>query len=130
MDKNLDNTIIVEFGAGKGGLTEEINKKNKDKNVYILLERSGVRFKKENKKQNNNFNSIRFKTDIINFNLNYIDNLDKITKEEKQKKLLEEKGYNIIGIAKHICGCAFDISLTSIFNYSQQEKIKGLVMAT
>ena len=130
MDKNLDNTIIVEFGAGKGGLTEEINKKNKDKNVYILLERSGVRFKKENKKQNNNFNSIRFKTDIINFNLNYIDNLDKIIKKEGQKKIFEQKGYNIIGVAKHICGCAFDISLTSLFNYEKQDKIKGLVMAT
>ena len=130
MDKNLDNTIIVEFGAGKGGLTEEINKKNKDKNVYILLERSGVRFKKENKKQNNNFNSIRFKTDIINFNLNYIDNLDKIIKKEEQKKIFEQKGYNIIGVAKHICGCALDISLTSLFNYEKQDKIKGLVMAT
>ena len=128
MDKNSENTIVVEFGAGKGGLSEEINKENNDKAVYILLERSGVRFKKENKKEK--CHSIRFKTDIINFNLNYIDNLDKITKEEKQKKLLEEKGYNIIGIAKHICGCAFDISLTSIFNYTHQEKIKGLVMAT
>ena len=128
MDKNSENTIVVEFGAGKGGLSEEINKENNDKAIYILLERSGVRFKKENKNQK--YNSIRFKTDIINFNLNYIDNIDKITKEEKQKKLLEEKGYNIIGIAKHICGCAFDISLTALFNYAHQERIKGLVMAT
>lgn len=128
MNKDSENIIVVEFGAGKGGLSEAINKENNDKAIYILLERAGVRFKKENKNQK--YHSIRFKTDIINFNLNYIDNLDKITKEEKQKKLLEEKGYNIIGIAKHICGCAFDISLTSIFNYSQQEKIKGLVMAT
>ena len=128
MNKDSENIIVVEFGAGKGGLSEAINKENNDKAIYILLERAGVRFKKENKNQK--YHSIRFKTDIINFNLNYIDNLDKITKEEKQKKLLEEKGYNIIGTAKHICGCAFDISLTSIFNYSQQEKIKGLVMAT
>ena len=128
MDKDSENTIVVEFGAGKGGLSEEINKENNDKAIYILLERSGVRFKKENKNQK--YNSIRFKTDIINFNLNYIDNIDKITKEEKQKKLLEEKGYNIIGIAKHICGCAFDISLTALFNYAHQERIKGLVMAT
>ena len=128
MDKNSENTIVVEFGAGKGGLSEEINKENNDKAIYILLERSGVRFKKENKNQK--YNSIRFKTDIINFNFNYIDNIDKITKEEKQKKLLEEKGYNIIGIAKHICGCAFDISLTALFNYAHQERIKGLVMAT
>ena len=128
MDKNSENTIVVEFGAGKGGLSEEINKENNDKAIYVLLERSGVRFKKENK--NEKYNSTRFKTDIIDFNLNYIDNLDKIVKEEKQKKLLEEKGYNIIGIAKHICGCAFDISLTSVFNYTHQERIKGLVMAT
>ena len=128
MDKNSENTIVVEFGAGKGGLSKEINKENNDKAIYVLLERSGVRFKKENK--NEKYNSTRFKTDIIDFNLNYIDNLDKIVKEEKQKKLLEEKGYNIIGIAKHICGCAFDISLTSLFNYTHQERIKGLVMAT
>ena len=128
MEKNSENTIVVEFGAGKGGLSEEINKENDDKAIYILLERAGVRFKKENKNQKDH--SIRYKTDIINFNLNYIDNIDKITKEEKQKKLLEEKGYNIVGIAKHICGCAFDLSLTSIFNYEHQERIKGLVMAT
>ena len=128
MDKDSENTIVIEFGAGKGGLSEEINKENNDKSIYILLERSGVRFKKENKKQK--YNSIRFKTDIINFNLNYIDNLDKITKEDNQRKLLQQKGYNIIGIAKHICGCAFDISLTALFNYLHQERIKGLVMAT
>ena len=128
MEKNSENTILVEFGAGKGGLSEEINKENNDKAIYILLERSGVRFKKENKNQKDH--SIRYKTDIINFNLNYIDNIDKIAKEEKQKKLLEEKGYKIIGIAKHICGCAFDLSLTSLFNYEHQERIKGLVMAT
>ena len=128
MDKNSENTMVIEFGAGKGGLSEEINKENNDKSIYILLERSGVRFKKENKKEK--YNSIRFKTDIINFNLNYIDNLGKIIKKESQKKLLEEKGYNIIGIAKHICGCAFDISLTALFNYVHQERIKGLVMAT
>ena len=92
------------------------------------MERSGVRFKKENKNQKDH--SIRYKTDIIDFNLNYIDNIDKITKEEKQKKILEEKGYNIIGIAKHICGCAFDLSLTALFNYEHQERIKGIVMAT
>ena len=128
MEKNSENSILVEFGAGKGGLSEEINKENNDKAIYILLERAGVRFKKENKNQKDH--SIRYKTDIIDFNLNYIDNIDKITKEEKQKKLLEEKGYNIIGIAKHICGCAFDLSLTAIFNYEHQERIKGLVMAT
>ena len=128
MEKNSENTIVVEFGAGKGGLSEEINKENDDKAIYILLERAGVRFKKENKNQKDH--SIRYKTDIINFNLNYIDNIDKITKEEKQKKLLKEKGYSIVGIAKHICGCAFDLSLTSIFNYEHQERIKGLVMAT
>ena len=128
IEKNSENSILVEFGAGKGGLSEEINKENNDKAIYILLERSGVRFKKENKNQKDH--SFRYKTDIIDFNLNYIDNIDKITKEEKQKKMLEEKGYNVIGIAKHICGCAFDLSLTAIFNYEHQERIKGLVMAT
>ena len=47
MDKDSENTIVVEFGAGKGGLSEEINKENNDRSIYVLLERAGVRFKKE-----------------------------------------------------------------------------------
>ena len=36
MDKNSENTMVIEFGAGKGGLSEEINKENNDKSIYIF----------------------------------------------------------------------------------------------
>ena len=46
----------------------EINKINNEKSVIILLERKGgLRYKKEKKRKN----MIRYKTDIIDFDLNY-----------------------------------------------------------
>ncbi len=33
-------------------------------------------------------------------------------------------------MAKHICGCAFDLSLACVLNYSKSEKIKALTIAT
>ena len=130
MNFDSENFYIVEFGAGKGGLSEEISKINENKSMYILLERAGLRFKKENKNKNKNDHTIRYRTDIIDFNLNYIDNINEVIKDEKQKNNFIKNGYYIIGIAKHICGCAFDLSLSSLFNYEHQEKIKGIVMAT
>ena len=132
MDVNSENFYIVEFGAGKGGLSEEISKINENKSMYILLERAGLRFKKENKNRNEHTinHTIRYRTDIIDFNLNYIDNINEVIKEEKQKNNFIKNGYNILAIAKHICGCAFDLSLSCLFNYEHQERIKGIVMAT
>ena len=126
MEINTDNCIIIEFGAGKGGLSEEINKINNEKSVIILLERKGgLRYKKEKKKKN----MIRYKTDIIDFDLNYLNKIEEIPAEKNTIEKLKESFY-LIGIAKHICGCAFDLSLTCLFNYTNFEKIKGLCMAT
>jgi tRNA:m4X modification enzyme len=44
----LDNkNIFIEFGAGKGGLSYYINTLNNDNSIHILLEREGVRYKKD-----------------------------------------------------------------------------------
>lgn len=44
----LDNkNIFIEFGAGKGGLSYYINTLNNDNSIHILLERDGVRYKKD-----------------------------------------------------------------------------------
>jgi hypothetical protein len=39
--------VYIEFGAGRGGLSEYIGKMLNHKSVHILLEREGVRFKKD-----------------------------------------------------------------------------------
>ena len=49
----LSNDIIyVEFGAGKGGLSDKINSYKKGETIHILLEREGVRNKKDKSNEN------------------------------------------------------------------------------
>jgi tRNA:m4X modification enzyme len=43
---------------------------------------------------------------------------------------LEKNNFNILGVAKHICGCAFDLSLTCLNNYIKKERVKAICMAT
>lgn len=127
-EKELDEKgcLVIEFGAGKGKLSYQIHKSTNDKAINILLEREGMRYKNEKKQ----INMVRFRIDIIHFNMNYIDSINEMPFEAETKPFLLSKGYNIIGVAKHICGCAFDLSLTCMMNYSHIERIKGLCMAT
>ncbi len=39
--------VYIEFGAGKGGLSHYINSLTKDNSVHILLEREGIRYKRD-----------------------------------------------------------------------------------
>lgn len=43
---NLNN-VFIEFGAGRGGLSDYIGKMMDYKSLHILLEREGVRYKKD-----------------------------------------------------------------------------------
>ncbi len=38
--------------------------------------------------------------------------------------------YKLVGVAKHICGCALDLSLRCLYNYSNKEKVQAVSMAT
>ena len=122
---NTKNCISIEFGAGKGGLSEQINNITNQNSINILLEREGLRYKLDKISKH----MIRYRTDIINFNMNYLDDINKLNIDEETKSILL-KDYYFIGIAKHICGCAFDLSLTCLFNYKNFDKIKGICMAT
>jgi hypothetical protein len=46
------NNVYIEFGAGKGGLSFFINQLTGDKTTHILLERDGVRFKRDRHSEN------------------------------------------------------------------------------
>jgi len=54
--KNFDlldyKNIYTEFGAGKGGLSYYINNLTKNNSLHILLEREGVRYKRDKFSQN------------------------------------------------------------------------------
>jgi tRNA:m4X modification enzyme len=41
------NDVYIEFGAGKGGLSHYINTLTNDQSIHILLEREGVRYKRD-----------------------------------------------------------------------------------
>ena len=145
-----DSYIFIEFGAGKGGLTETIINSTNNKSNYILLEREGVRHKKDKCSDN----CVRFRTDILDFDINYlpyvINNKYKFVKYRKNTNLnnqssnndsindnnntnndikhIKETDLKLIGIAKHICGCALDMSAFTLLNY--KHGYKGLCFAS
>ena len=123
-----ENYLVIEFGAGKGGLSKAVNSLVTSEHccVNILLERQGLRHKKEA----NTENMLRYRTDIIDFDLNYLDKINLINVDDKIKDKLKTS-HKIVGVAKHICGCAFDLSLTCLFNHEKfNSLVKGLCMAT
>merc|ERR1711917_123988 len=89
-----DDRCYIELGAGKGGLTERLNHyyKNLD---FVIVDRATSRVKKERKIEENSFE--RVKIDIKDFDINMI---------------TSPKSH--IGIAKHLCGSATDLSLRGI----------------
>lgn len=111
-EKDINNFLIIEFGAGKGGLSNAVNKNYSNKCKNILLEKESSKHKKDNK----NDNMLRYKTDIANFDINYL------------SKIYDNKC--IFGIAKHICGCAFDLSMNCLLNINNISLFKGLCMAS
>lgn len=108
-----DEYVYIEFGAGKGGLSEKVIEATKDKANYVLLEREGVRFKKDKCSKN----CKRFRTDILDFDINYLSTVYK-----------DKNPVSIVGIAKHICGCALDMSISTLLNF--KEGFKGICFAS
>lgn len=121
-DKSLKNDVFIEFGAGKGGLSHKINQTTENKSYHILLERDGVRYKKDKHSDK----MIRFRTDILDFDVNYLDTYF----QENFTENFPTLDYNLLGVAKHICGCALDLSLTCLFNYKKNDSVKGICMAS
>lgn len=95
-----ENTAFVEFGAGKGKLSHWLQKAvNEIDNVkYVLIDRQNTRNKfdcyHKGKDQGPSF--IRLNIDIEHLNLRKVDHLN---------------GRGLVGIGKHLCGGATDLSL-------------------
>ena len=78
---------------------------------------------------------------VLYFDIDTIKKTVEKDKENKDEKLklenengedvdVRNKEFNLLGVAKHICGCAFDLSLACLFNYHDLNKVKGICMAT
>ncbi len=68
-ENEYQKTIFVEFGAGKAGLSHFINNYSGDKTIHYLLERGSNRYKKDRYSDK----LIRFKSDIKDFDIDYLD---------------------------------------------------------
>jgi tRNA:m4X modification enzyme len=102
---NLIDTdyLYIEFGAGKGALSHYISLKFNDQSKHLLVEREARRYKYDR----NHTNFRRIRCDIADLDLS-----------SWQDKL--------VGVGKHVCGAATDLSITAI----GRGKSKGLALAT
>lgn len=157
LNKSIESnrpSIFIEFGAGKAGLSHFINNFTGNTSIHYLLERGSNRYKKDRFSRK----LIRFKTDIKDFDVDYLDidiknrnfeeeinlknqnedsdlekNIEKKMEEKLKDNIFDKKvvcDYSLMGIAKHICGCALDLSLTCLLNFKDKTKIKGFCLAT
>lgn len=100
--------MYVEFGAGRAGLSSYVANKLKElnnlKNIFLVVDRDTRRFKLD-KEFKDVFKSYREKMDIADFDLKKFIDLQ-LNKEQTNMQ--------IITIAKHLCGGATDLALTSM----------------
>lgn len=124
-DSLIDSdACYVEFGAGKGGLSHWIEKslENSSNSNFFLVEKGGVRYKKDVYHRNDNSASFeRLRIDIQHLDL------------EKAMRSSNKSGH-IIGIGKHVCGAATDVSLKCLGRLVDNEEcdkreIKGIMLA-
>lgn len=118
---NFDGTII-EFGCGRAEFTRYFNKAwtdiGENKNLkYLLVDRENPRLKFDNKITNEGGIVKRLKIDIKDLVLeNAINDLNKSNKK-------------CIGISKHLCGVATDLTLRCLENSKEKCDIEGIVVA-
>ncbi|KZC08352.1 tRNA guanosine-2'-O-methyltransferase TRM13 like protein, partial [Dufourea novaeangliae] len=117
-----DSTCFIEFGAGKGKLTYWLGQIIKDKkdSCILLVDRSSHRHKSDNKLKNEQSPLVikRIRADIADLKLNNITEIQKF--------------HYKVGIAKHLCGAATDLTIRCLVQAMQDEpkcNVNGLVIA-
>lgn len=104
-------TCFIEYGAGKGGVSFWLAKsiENFENSKVLLLDKASHRHKKDNKIENRDLVK-RVLCDIADFDLKNLDLLENCKK--------------IIGVSKHLCGVATDLTLRCIMNGNQSKKTR------
>ncbi|KAF3421481.1 hypothetical protein E2986_05528 [Frieseomelitta varia] len=117
-----DDTCFIEFGAGKGKLTYWLGQiiKHKKDCCILLVDRSSHRHKNDNKLRNEQSLLLveRIRADIADLKLNDVTEIQRF----KHK----------VGIAKHLCGVATDLTLSCIVQAIQSEpkcNVTGIIIA-
>ena len=101
-----------------GEIYDNEKESDKSKKIFVVIDRDALRMKKDLHIRNSGFETDRIRIDIADFDL------------IKYLSLKQEKtNPRIIGIAKHLCGGATDLALTSYHKLNDDQLI-GLSMAT
>lgn len=103
--------IYVEFGAGRAGLSSFVALKlielENKANVFLVIDRDARKFKHD-KDFKDEMLSFRERLDIADFDL------QTFISEKIKGDVIKGADHKIIAIAKHLCGGATDLALTSI----------------
>lgn len=113
-----DSTSFIEFGAGKGQLSCWLVKllEKHCSSQIVLVDRASLRHKKDNKLEDKEKDQVhRIRADISDF---LIDKLD-ILKGSK----------TLVGLSKHLCGAATDLTLRCILKNEVVPRIDGVFIA-
>lgn len=113
-----DETCYIEFGAGKGQLSYWIAQAVADtkSSSVLLVERASHRHKFDNKLDKSEGRVHRVKADIGDLMLNKVE--------------AAEKCAGVVGLTKHLCGDATDLTLRCLQTYeSNGGKVFGVIMA-
>lgn len=113
----LPNTCYVEFGAGKGQLSFYLAKAVDDlpHTKVLLVDRASLRHKKDNKLEDRD-SVQRIRADIIDFSIAHVER--------------PSECQQFVGLSKHLCGSATDLTLRCILNGSNSVcPTRGFVIA-
>ncbi|XP_076649306.1 tRNA:m(4)X modification enzyme TRM13 homolog [Halictus rubicundus] len=121
-DLMKDSTCFIEFGAGKGKLTYWLGQIIKDRkdSCILLVDRSSHRHKSDNKLKSEQSPLViqRIRADIADLKLNSITEIQKFDYK--------------VGIAKHLCGVATDLTISCLHRAMQDKpvcNVNGIVIA-
>lgn len=109
------DTAYIEFGAGRGGLSERIRcALRAPSNVqFVLVDKATCRRKADGALRSSGLNCYhRLLMDIVDLDLQALDLLSGVE--------------HVVGIAKHLCGVATDFALRCLVN---GPKLRGAVIA-
>lgn len=114
--KGYEKVVVLEFGAGKGGLSSflwesHFSKKPEIESEFILIDRSNSRCKKDAKMKHEGAKVKRIFIDIKDLNLEAL-----LADYDKEKTYF-------LWVSKHLCGAATCLTINSLVN--MKEKVKG-----
>lgn len=121
--------IYIEFGAGKGSLSHHISEANENQSGHLLIELESRRFKCDrNHREGGTFYRIR--TDIKNVDVNTLPKIEAFKSYFTETENKSET--KVVGVSKHMCGVATDLSLYFMMNGREDGPVKsnGLMIAT